>query len=273
MTESRRTLPSFTDILIWSLAAFGVVFLLAPTLFALITSFGAGRFPVFPPRGWTLDWFGKIDQSYIGAARTSLTVGLATTAVSVVLGVPAGIAVGRMRGRSAGALSAILRSPLQVPYVVIGIAALQFYVMLGRSGLHLLGTLPGLVIAHAVIATPYTVGAVAAGAANLSPNLEAAAAGLGAGRPRTFFRVTLPALRNSIVAGGIFSFLISFDDVPVTLFLIGSGQRTLPVQMYFNAEFSLTPQLFAVATVVTGVTVVLVAAMGRFLGLRRVASV
>jgi putative spermidine/putrescine transport system permease protein len=266
--------PSPTDLVIRGIAFVAVAFLLLPTVFALLSAFGTDRFPTFPPSGWTLDWFGLIDRSFLDAARQSLLLGVITTVVCLVLGVPAGIAVARWGGRGASFAATFARSPLQVPYVVIGVATLQFYVLITRlTGLPLIGTPVGVALAHAVIAVPYMVGAVAPAAAGLSRDLESAAQGLGAGALRTFGLVTLPALRGAIVAGSIFSFLISFDDVPVTLFLVGSGQQTLPVKMFFTAEFSLTPQLFAVSALVTIATTVVLLIVNRVFGLNKAVGV
>lgn len=272
--RSRRRRVAWTDVLVRLVATIAVLFLVLPTVFALVSAFGVDRFPTFPPKGLTVAWFGEIDNSFLRAARTSLVLAAATTVLSTVLGVPAGIALARWQGRGASLVSAIARSPMQIPYVVIGVASLQFYVLIAKHlDVALIGTIVGLALVHAVIATPYMIGAVSAAAVGLSRDLELAAHGLGASRVRTFFSVTLPALRNAIVAGGVFSFLISFDDVPVTLFLVGSGQQTLPVKLFFGAEFSLTPQLFAVAAVLTAVTTIVVVTLSRALGLKRIAGV
>jgi putative spermidine/putrescine transport system permease protein len=268
--RGRRTWPSPTDLVIRGVAVVAVVFLLLPTIFAFLSAFGTDRFPTFPPSGWTLDWFFLIDRSFFEAARQSLLLGVITAVVCLILGVPAGIAVARWGGRGATVAATFARSPLQVPYVVIGVATLQFYVTITRlTGLPLVGTPIGVAFAHAVIAVPYMVGAVAPAAAGLSRDLESAARGLGAGGIRTFGLITLPALRSAIVAGSVFSFLISFDDVPVTLFLVGSGDQTLPVKMFFTAEFSLTPQLFAVSALITVATTAVLLIVNRMFGLNK----
>jgi putative spermidine/putrescine transport system permease protein len=265
---------SLIDIFLRVVATFAVVFLILPTAFAFLSAFGADRFPTFPPSDWTLGWFSRIDQGFGLAAQRSLLLAVITTGICLVLGVPAGIALARWGSRGSVLAMTFSRAPLQVPYVVIGVATLQFYVLFARlSGINLVGSLPGLAIAHAVIAVPYMVGAVAAAAENLSRDLESAAHGLGASRVRAFFLVTLPALRNAIVAGSVFTLLISFDDVPVTLFLVGSGPQTLPVKMFFTAEFSLTPELFAVSALVTVATTLSLLLLNRIFGLNKVVGI
>jgi putative spermidine/putrescine transport system permease protein len=278
VTRPRRramsTRRSWVDVAVSGVGLVGALFLVLPTIFAILSAFGSDRFPTFPPRGWTLHWFGEIDHTFIAAAQNSLMLGAITTVLSLVLGVPAAIALARWQGPGAGLASAFARAPLQVPYVVIGVATLQFYVLVAKqSGLTLAGSIIGVALAHTVIAVPYVIGAVSAAAAGLSRDLELAAYGLGAGRVRAFFGVTLPALRSAIVAGSVFAFLISFDDVPVTLFLVGADQQTLPVKMFFAAEFSLTPQLFAISAIVTAVTTVALLALNRIFRLNRVVGV
>jgi putative spermidine/putrescine transport system permease protein len=280
-TASRRprwrragTRRSWVDGAVATVGLLGAGFLLLPTVFAVLSAFGSDRFPTFPPRGWTLHWFGEIDSTFIAAAQNSLLLGAITTVLSLVLGVPAALALARWEGRGASLVTAFARSPLQVPYVVIGVASLQFYLLVAKhTGMSLAGTIIGVALAHTVIAVPYVIGAVTASAAGLSRDLELAAYGLGAGRLRTFLSVTLPALRSAIIAGSVFAFLISFDDVPVTLFLVGADQQTLPVKMFFTAEFSLTPQLFAISAIVTAATTVALLALNRIFRLNRVVGV
>jgi putative spermidine/putrescine transport system permease protein len=273
ISPARRSRPPVADVAVWAGASAAVVFLVLPTVFAVLSAFGSNRFPTFPPSGWTLGWFSKVDVVFIHAAQRSLTLAVATTAVCLVIGVPAGLALARW-GRGSTLAAAFYRSPLQVPYVVIGVATLQAYVLLARTtGLELLGTVAGLTIALTVIALPYMVGAVAAAAAGLSQDLESAAHGLGASPVRTFFLITLPALRPAVIAGSVFTMLIAFDDIPVTLFLVGSGPKTLPVQLFFTAEFSLTPQLFAVSALVTAITTVVLLVVNRVFGLNKIVGV
>jgi len=269
----RLTRFSLVDFVLGVVAVFGLIALAGPTIVAIIGAFGRDRYSTFPPSEWTLHWFATIDPVYWQVAGTSLTLATLTTVGSIVLGVPAALALARWRGRGRAAIGTLVRSPLQIPYVVFGVAALQFYLVLDRTlGIEILGTMTGLVLAHVVIATPYMIGAVVPTATGLKENVELAAYGLGASRTRTFFTITIPGLKNAIVAGALFSFLISFDDVPVSLFLMGAGTQTLPVKLYFDTQFSLSPSLYAVAAVITVFTTAAVAILMRVVGLKRLSG-
>ncbi len=270
---ARASRVSLVGIVMGAVAGLALLVLVGPTIVAIVAAFGKDRYSAFPPSGWTLEWFTTIDPSYLDAAGTSLTLAAITTVGSIVLGVPAGLALARWRGRGQAAMSTLVRSPMQIPYVVFGVASLQFFLLFGRlTGVQVLGTLWGLVLAHIVIATPYMIGAIVPTAMGLKENVELAAYGLGAGRIRTFFTVTIPGLKDAIVAGALFSFLISFDDVPVSLFLIGAGTQTLPVKLYFDTQFSLSPTLYAVAAVITVLTTLAVVLLMRIVGIKRLAG-
>jgi putative spermidine/putrescine transport system permease protein len=248
---------------------FSLAFLVLPTLFVIVVSFGRDRFVSFPPDGLTLSWFEQIDPMFWSALWFSVQVAVVATTVSLVLGIPAALAIARGRFRARGLVDVLTRAPLQVPYIVIGVAFLQYYHLFGDlTGSQLRGTSLGLVIAHVVITAPFVVSAVVVGLERFDPNLEDAAYGLGMGRVRTFFHVTLPVIKPSVFAGAFFSFLISFDNVPVSLYLGIAHRNVLPVAMFLTAETSPTPSLYAVSAVVTVLSVVGVVIFERLVGLR-----
>jgi putative spermidine/putrescine transport system permease protein len=268
----RLTWPSAHSVLLWSVSIVAIVFLVAPTVFVIVVSFGKARFVEFPPHGVTLKWFGGIDSTFWSAFRFSLEVAVVSTVVSLVLGVTAALAIVRGRFAGRGLVNAFARAPLQVPYIVTGIAFLQFYrLVLDHGGPQLTGTPAGLIVAHTIVTTPFVLSAAIAGLAAFDTELETAAYGLGMGRVATFFRVTLPSIRPSLVAGAFFAFLVSFDNVPVSLYLSGD-QVTLPVLMFQTANTAPSPTLYAVSSLVTAFSVVAVVLVNRFVGLRNAAS-
>jgi putative spermidine/putrescine transport system permease protein len=255
--------------LLWAVSACALAFLVLPTLFVIVVSFGRDRFVGFPPDGFTLAWFEQIDPMFWSALWFSVQVGVVATTASLALGVPAALALVRGRFRMRGFVGALVRAPLQVPYIVIGVAFLQYFRLIGEAlGLQLQGARTGLVIAHVVITAPFVLSAVVVGLERFDPNLEDAAYGLGMGRVRTFFHVTLPVIKPSLFAGTFFSFLISFDNVPVSLYLGVAHENVLPVALFLTAETSPTPSLYAVSSVVTVLSVVAVVAFDRLVGLR-----
>jgi putative spermidine/putrescine transport system permease protein len=256
-------------VLVWGVSTCSLAFLVLPTVFVIIVSFGRDRFVSFPPEGLTLVWFRQIDPMFWSALWFSVQVGVVATLASLLLGVPAALALVRGRFRLRGLVGALVRAPLQMPYIVIGVAFFQYFRLVGDAlGLQLQGTRAGLVVAHVVITAPFALSAVVVGLERFDPHLEEAAYGLGMGRVRTFFHVTLPVIKPSLFAGTFFSFLISFDNVPVSLYLGVAHHNVLPVAMFLTAETSPTPSLYAVSAVVTVLSVVAVVTFNRLVGLR-----
>ncbi len=179
-------------------------------------------------------------------------------------GVAASFALTRRRVRGPGAIAAVLNAPLVFPGVVVGVALLQFYALV-----HVNGTLIGLAVAHMVITVPYVVRAVTASLYGLDPEIEHAARVLGASGPVAFFTVTLPLIRPGVAAGALFSFIVSFDNVPVSIFLLGAGQMTLPVKIFTAIEYGVDPSIAAVSTMLIVATGLGLAAAERWIGFHR----
>src|SRR5581483_645212 len=191
-------------------------FLVAPLLIVAVVSLNPEAVVRFPPRGFSLHWFRAVIESatLVQAIANSLRLGALATAISILVAVPAAVALGRYDVPGKHVVEALLLSPLSLPMIVLGIALLFLY---SRLGLGL--SFGGLLAAHVVITIPYILRCVLAVYRGLDPSLEDSARVLGATPWRAFRRVTWPLLRPGIVAGSIFSFLISFDNVPVSIFL------------------------------------------------------
>lgn len=231
--------------ILWLAVGLVGLYLMAPVLVVIATSFTATAYPVFPPQGFTWRWFGEVLSSpeYLEAMRFSTVLAAASTAIASVLGTLA--ALGLVRGRFHGqvAVAALFLSPIFFPAIVLGLALLIFYNWVGLAG-----TLPGMVAAHAVLTTPFVIRMVSASLAEFDPAVEEAAKNLGASATRTFFLVTLPLIRPGVVAGAVFAFIISFDELVVSLFLAGPGMQTLPIRIFTSLEYSSRPSVSAVST-------------------------
>lgn len=249
---------------LWALLI--ALFLLAPLVIVLVNSIGAEQYVIFPPGAYSFRWYGEIPRYYVDGALLSVGLAFAAIGVASVLAIPAGIAIARgdLPGRTT--IDALLRSPIQVPLLVSGVAFLQFFVLIrGWTGVGLTDRFAGLLIAHTIVVSPYLLVAVVARLARYPDALDEAAYGLGAGRVRTFFTITLPIIAPAIASGLFFAFLMSFDNVPTTIFLIQSGQTTLPLALFFDTELALSRVQYAVGTIVTLVsTAVILIAMRRF---------
>ncbi len=223
-----------------------VLYIVAPIIVVIGSSFTTTGFPTFPPRGFTFRWFQRIltADGFTDAILLSARLAFCTMAVSSVLGVFAALGLGRWKVPGHAAISAFVMLPILFPTTVLGLALLVFFAKGGISG-----TFFGLVVAHSIIATPFVIRMVLASLGNFNPAVEEAARNLGAGWWRTFFLVTLPLIKPGLLAGAMFAFILSFDELVVTLFLTGPHLETLPVKIFTYLEFNNDPMISAVSTV------------------------
>jgi putative spermidine/putrescine transport system permease protein len=241
-------------VLMAALGALTVFYLLAPTLVIVPMSFTEARILSFPPQGFSLQWYGRMltDPQWSTAMVNSAEVAILTAILATVLGTLAALAL--MRGRFPGrtAVNGLVLAPLIVPVVIIAIGMFSLYVRWRISG-----SLLGLVIAHTALALPFVVVSVSASLRTMDRNLELAAANLGADPRRTFTRITLPIILPGVVAGAIFAFITSWDEVVVAIFLTSARFRTLPVEMWEQVRQVVDPTVAAVATTLLVVTTAL----------------
>ena len=221
-------------------------FLFLPMIVVVTTSFGREQFIAFPPKGFTLTWYASFLQSpkWVNAFLYSGYLGAATCLLTLLLGVPASYCLVRYRFFGQNFLRQLFLAPLIVPWIVTGVAVLIFF-----TQLRVTGTFWGLVLGHTVVCTPYVVRSVIASLEGFDVNLENAARILGASPLQTFLRVTLPLIKPGILAGAIFSFLMSFDNVPISIFIVNPSQMTLPVEMLHFISWIQDPTISAVATI------------------------
>jgi spermidine/putrescine transport system permease protein len=249
-----------------------VVFLYAPIAILVIFSFNDSQLPSFPLSGFTLHWYHQflVNGDLRAALEASAIVAAISSVGAVVLGVLASIALVRRRFRAKGPVSALLLSPLVIPYVVFGISLLLFFHAVGipRSILTVM-------IGHVVISLPYTILVIMPRLQQIDVSLEEAAYDLGAGRLRTFRSITLPLLLPAVVSAYLIAFTTSFDEYAVASFVVGT-RTTFPIFLYSALRFpNQLPQVIAVAVVVITISLVVVVAaeLGRRLAERRLGAV
>src|ERR671937_907137 len=258
----------------WILRAFFllvVLFLYAPIVILMIFSFNDSELPTFPLSGFTLHWYHEFitNADLRAALETSALVAALSSVGAVLLGVLASIALARKRFAGRAAVSALLLSPLVIPYVVFGISLLLFFHAVGlpRSVLT-------VVIGHIVISLPYTILVLVPRLDQIDVSLEEAAFDLGASRLRTFRSITLPLILPAVVSAFLIAFTTSFDEYAVASFVVGS-RVTFPIYLYSALRFpNQLPQVIAVAVVVMtlSLVVVIAAEIGRRVVERRLAS-
>jgi putative spermidine/putrescine transport system permease protein len=241
-------------------------FLLAPIVVVVLASLTKTDYVVFPPQGLTLTWYAAIfaHPEFVGSLVLSLVVASGTAIVAGTFGTLAAIAIVRERVPGAGLWLALLSSPLVIPTVVLGIALLQWFTIIALPA----GAVP-LILGHTIIALPYVVRLVGAGLLGIDPALDRAAAGLGATPLERLRRVTLPIVAPSIVAGALFAFITSFDDLTVALFIVSTNVMTLPVRIYNYMQFNYDPLITSVSTVMIFLSLVLVFVVERVIGVGR----
>jgi putative spermidine/putrescine transport system permease protein len=198
------------------------------------------------------------------AAWTSLDVAFWTTAVASILGTAAALAISRSQGAWARVFDLLSMSPLLLPALAFGFAALVFIYQLG-----LRPSIAFLILGHVVVCVPFVLRTTLAALTQLDPSLIDASASLGAGGAMTFRRVTLPLIGRGVGAGAFLAFMASFDNVPVSLFLADERTEVLPIHLWQQIETNLDVRTAAVSGVIVIVTLVLMLAAERFAGLTR----
>jgi spermidine/putrescine transport system permease protein len=249
-----------------------IAFLYAPILILFVFSFNSSELPAFPLSGFTLHWYHQFlaNSDLRGAIETSAIVAALSSVGAVVLGILASMALVRRRFRGRSVVSALLLSPLVIPFVVFGISLLLLFHTLGipRSILT-------VVIGHVVISLPYTILVLVPRLGQIDASLQEAAYDLGASRLRTFRSITFPLILPAVLSAFLIAFTTSFDEYAVASFVVGT-RETFPIYLYAALRFpSQLPQVIAVAVVVLTVSlvVVLAAELGRRVAERRLALV
>jgi putative spermidine/putrescine transport system permease protein len=252
LSASIRTLPDLSAhlsrIAVWALIATGLVIIFVPLVLTIYLSVFDEKLITFPPRGYTLSWYPAILPNFGSAIVVSLELAVGAVAGSLLIGLPAGIALSRYRFPAKGIVSTLLLAPLTVPGIALGLAIYLFLVLTEiATGWPLTGSLLGLILSHLVITMPWVVRLSVAGLVNHDRAAEEAAASLGAGPLRVIWRVTLPAMRPAIVAASLFAFITSFGNLELALFLVAPGVTTLPVAILEYLEYHIDPLVAAVA--------------------------
>ena len=250
MTTHSATIERAQGWMLNALLAVGAAIIFLPLIFTVYLSVFDETIITFPPRGYTLHWYADILPQFGAALRTSLLVALAAAAISLLLGVPASIGLSRYRFPGRSALSTFLLSPLTIPGIAIGLGIYVLAIQVEEwNGAALAGSMALLIAAHVLIALPWVVRLGLTALANSDPAAEEAAASLGAPPWRVLWRVTLPRMRAGIVAGGLFAFIVSFENLEMTLFLIAPGMTTLPISVLQYLQYHIDPLVAAVAVV------------------------
>jgi spermidine/putrescine transport system permease protein len=240
----------------WSLIRFYTilvyVFMFAPIVVVIVLSFNPQQFGSFPMQGLSLRWFVKLaqNQTILIAFKNSLILGSLTAVLSTAIGIMASMAFVRYNFPGKNTLNTLLLAPIMIPEVILGVALLLFIRWLQQPKSFAL-----LVIGHVVLTLPYVLLIVQARLGGIKKEYEEAAQSLGANALQTFKEVTLPLLTPAILAGMLFSFTISFDDITATLFWATAQNQTVPVKIFGMLRNSISPEINALGTVMIILTI------------------
>lgn len=245
------------------------VFMLAPLVVAVLVSFSSSSVFNLPPPEWSLRWFAALvrKDGLVESLVLSLKVAVASTAISLVLGTLCAIAIehGRFRGREA--VLAFLVSPLMMPGLVVGVALLQ---ALREIGLR--DVLGALIVGHIVITLPYITRTVHASLALFDITLIDAARTLGLSYPRAILKVMVPGLAPAFLTAGLFAFLASLDNYPISIFLTDARNKTLPIEILRYLEETPDPTIAAISTCLILLTIIVLFVAERLVGVKRLAQ-
>jgi ABC-type spermidine/putrescine transport system permease subunit II len=228
------------------IAAAGLIYMLLPIVLMFPLSVEPGHMLRFPPQGFSLHWYTDYfaDGAWIASTLLSLKVALGATLIATLLGTLAATGLARASTAIRTVGLAILMSPIVLPTLLIAVAIYGVY-----ASLHLVGTVVGLIAAHSVLIMPFVIMNVSIALGAVPQSLEEAASSLGASPAKAFLQVTLPLIGRSVAAGAVLSFLVSFDEVVIGMFLSGIDTTTLPKRMLDGVFYEMTPMLAAVSSI------------------------
>lgn len=240
-------------------------FILAPIVIVVVVSFASEAYVAFPISGWSLRWYHRIVeyQPFVDSFVLAIQIAVLSSALGALLGVPAALLLARSRSRAAYLTMTFLLSPLSMPGIVLGFALLFYLSKLGLGVSFL-----SLLIGHTVVSLPYIVRTVAGVYRNTPPSLEETAMVLGANKWNVFWHVTLPMIRPGIFAGCLFAMLLSFDNLPISLFFASPSTSTLPVVVLSYLEYNFDPAVASISAVQLAFAIVVLVVIERFYGLR-----
>jgi putative spermidine/putrescine transport system permease protein len=226
------------------------VFMVLPIALVLWLSFFSNEILSLPPEGYSLRWYAEVfaQRQFISGFRTSLNVALLATACGLLATTPASFALTRMRFRGREAFLQLLMSPLIVPAIVIGAALYMSFVELEvLTGWPVVGSVWGLAIGHTLITVPWSIRLITANLIGVDRSVEEAALSLGASPLVAALKVTLPLIWPGVVAAALFSFVVSFGNLEISLLLVTPGQTTLPIAILQYLEWKIDPTIAAVS--------------------------
>lgn len=257
------------SVTIWAISTLAVLFLLSPLVITVAVSFGDSAVFSLPPPGWSTRWYERLmtTRGLAASLGTSVQIAALSTCLALVLGTLCAIALVRGTFPGREAISTFLVSPLMLPGLVVGIAMLQGFRAFGLRDAWL-----SLLAAHVVITMPYVVRTVLAALTLFDFTLIEAARTLGCSYVQALRKVLVPALAPAFLTSGMFAFLASMDNYPISIFFTDAWTKTLPIQMLQLVEERPDPMIAAISTLLILLALLAMLIGDRLVGLKRLAD-
>ena len=265
MTATERLAQAFS----LALAILVVIFLLAPLVVTTLVSFSSSTVFALPPPEWSIKWYERLarKEGLASALAISVQVAAISTFISLMIGTLCAIALIRGRFPGRDTIATFMVSPLMMPGLVIGIAMLQAFRFSGLREVY-----PSLLLAHVVITAPYVVRTVTASLSLFDFTLIDAARTLGCSYPKAIRKVLVPAMAPAFLTSGLFAFLASMDNYPISIFFTDAWTKTLPIQMLQYVEERPDPTIAAISAGLILLTIIVLVITDRLVGVRRLAE-
>jgi len=241
-----------TPIWLYVFCCLVALYIMLPVIIVAVMSFSGGDFLEFPPSKLSLRWYKAFFQSseWLQAAWNSTRIALGVVAISVILGLLAALGITNRGMKRRKVFNTVLMIPLIIPPIIVAVA---MYMTFGKWGL--LGTYPGVLIGHACMVTPFVLILISSSLYGLDSRLYDAARVLGASHFRAIRLVVLPLIKPAIFSSILFAFIVSFDEVIISVFLVSTKTVTLPKMMFDSLRFEITPIISSISTMLVALTI------------------
>lgn len=244
-----------------------ITFMLAPLVIVCVVAFTPENTLTIPTTEFSLRWFRAVfaHADFVQSFKNSLWLASISATLAIVIAVPAGLAIARHSFPGRDFLNGLFLSPLIIPHLVLGVALLRTFSLIGATG-----SFFWLALAHVVIITPYALRLVLASVEGSDRSAEQAALSLGASQATVFRRITLPMILPGVTGGWLLAFINSFDEVTMSIFVTAPSTVTLPVRMYMYATESIDPLMAAVSALMVALTALAMLILDRVYGLDKI---
>jgi putative spermidine/putrescine transport system permease protein len=271
MELKKKTIKIDPCAILLAVITIGVLgFILSPIWITIVVSLNAGNYIVFPPKGISLKWYQAFftDYQWMMVFKNSLMIALPTMLFSTAVGVAAALGYMKHRFRGRNVINLLIMMPFLVPGILIGISLLMFAHRIGLAG-----TYAVVVAGHSLWGIPTVFLLVQAVLAGYDFNVEDAARDLGATPIKTFFLITLPRIKIGVFTAMIFSFITSFGEFSIALFLTAPDTMTMPVQIWNSLKYEVSPIVASVSTVMILTTLVGIGIAAKFIGVKKITEI